>query len=294
MSKIILKKEINVLKDLLNNLDNFPKEKSPKGIGQLSKIKFSIIRYSLSNGKEVNVFLGEPKEKKIDKIPAIIFHTGAIPINRGTQEFNIEQIYKTANSKPNSSLVKILQEYAVFFIRYSDEVTGLVDSMGGEDLYSSIEIYDVMKELGNIDTDKIGVHGISRGVDTSLQLLKSVDWIKYMILKSGAYNFENSFNYRGNNWFPALLFSINLLDKKEIKKRSVINWVDELPKNTPLLIVNGTKDCRCDVGEARAFVEKYGKINPNIEYVEYDDDHFLKNYTKEYDDCFFKFLKKFK
>ena len=77
MSKIILKKEINVLKDLLNNLDNFPKEKSPKGIGQLSKIKFSIIRYSLSNGKEVNVFLGEPKEKKIDKIPAIIFHTGA-------------------------------------------------------------------------------------------------------------------------------------------------------------------------------------------------------------------------
>ena len=73
--------------------------------------------------------------------------------------------------------------------------------MGGEDLYSSIEIYDVMKELGNIDTDNIGVYGISRGVDTSLQLLKSVDWIKYMILKSGSYNFENSFNYRGNNWF---------------------------------------------------------------------------------------------
>jgi dipeptidyl aminopeptidase/acylaminoacyl peptidase len=69
--------------------------------------------------------------------------------------------------------------------------------------------------------------------------------------------------------------------KKELKKRSVIYWANELNKNSSLLILCGTNDKRVSPKQAEKIAEKLTEIDYDFELKKYETDHFFSNKKTE-------------
>jgi dipeptidyl aminopeptidase/acylaminoacyl peptidase len=65
--------------------------------------------------------------------------------------------------------------------------------------------------------------------------------------------------------------------KKELQKRSVINWADELDKNASLLILCGTEDEQVNPNQADLIAKKLKEINYNFKLEKVKTDHKFSN-----------------
>jgi dipeptidyl aminopeptidase/acylaminoacyl peptidase len=69
--------------------------------------------------------------------------------------------------------------------------------------------------------------------------------------------------------------------REELKKRSVIFWVDELPCNTSYLILCGTQDTLVSPAHSRNVAKKLERMDYDVEFHEFETDHKFSNKKDE-------------
>lgn len=216
----------------------------------------------VSDGRIVKGFLVEPKEGR--NLPCIIYNRG------GSKDFS-----KIKECQLFFKIAKIASwGYTVIASQYSGNDGGEgKDECGGMDLQDVFNLKPMLDQYIKTDSSKIGMFGASRGDMMTYMALREVDWIKAAVIKAGSTN-----EIRGYEERPEVKdYRKDMYDvesKIENIKRSAIYWVDELPKNVPILMVHGTKDeCLSALDSIEMAGELYKNKIPFELHVYKGDDH---------------------
>ena len=226
----------------------------------------------VSDGLKVKGYLAWPKAPGI--YPAVIYNRGG-NLDFGKLSCTTLSVYAA------SGFVAIGSQY-----RGNDGGEGL-EEFGGEDINDVMNLIPVLQTLPNVDADKIGMVGYSRGgmmtyLALKEQTLRGLDDIKAACTVGGTADlFMNGENRQDmvTGVFVPLIGGTPEQLPQEFEARSATYWADKI--NTPLLIQHGEIDWRVSVEESRKLaqeLEKYGKVYELI--VHPGDDHGLSLHNR--------------
>lgn len=232
----------------------------------LNKLDFYFITYQ-SDSLKVRGILIEPK--KDGKYPIVIFNRG------GNRDF--AQLTVATMIMYTSKLAE--QGYVIIGSNYREN-----DEFGGKEINDVLNLTETVKEIEKADTSCIGMFGWSRGGMMTYLALQKSDKIKTAIVGNGPTDLFGTISDRPEMESKVIAECIpNYLENKEseLKKRSVIYWVDELDKNSSLLILCGTNDERVNPKQTHRLLEKLKEIAYNYELREFETDHFFSDKKTE-------------
>ena len=114
----------------------------------------------------------------------------------------------------------------------------------GRGVRDVLALTQLLDEIPNADSTRLGMHGWSRGGMQTYIAAKSLPNIKAIAVGAGNSDEEMALKIRPK--FEKMLIKRvpNFKDNRaeELKKRSVIKWTDKLPKKAPILLLHGDKD----------------------------------------------------
>lgn len=201
----------------------------------LDSIEIYMITY-LSDGLKINGLLVKPKKE--GKYPCIIYNRGG---NRNFGSLKIAHGAITLGQIAKEGYVVIASQY-----RGNGGSEGK-EEFGGKDVNDVTILTEVLKEIEDADTSRIGMYGWSRGgMMTYIALTKS-DKIKAAVVGGAISDNFSSIKDRPEMETGVLSELIpNYAENKdvELEKRSAIKWADKFPKNVPILMLHGNSDWR--------------------------------------------------
>lgn len=119
------------------------------------------------------------------------------------------------------------------------------DDYGGTDSLKSITVLrNILKGLSVADHSCIGMKGHSRGGLMIYMMLRQVSWVKAAMIAATPTDQIRQGKERPG-WRAHQIKRWGR-SRAESIKRSPLRWAEELPKKTPLLIMQGASDCRVD------------------------------------------------
>lgn len=126
------------------------------------------------------------------------------------------------------------------------------DEFGGSDVNDVLALPALLTEIPEADPTKIALLGLSRGVMQSYLVAKQLPDIKGIVSIAGPADMRTVLAER-----PAMerVYSARIPDYQqnkvaELSKRSVVDWLDQLP-NRPILLIHGTADKQVNVEQSR-------------------------------------------
>jgi len=225
-----------------------------------------------SDGSRIHGFIVE-KANSQKKKPVVIYCRGGNNHPSTKYIFDLNR-KKLCGRLTDLGLMQLVKDDKIIIFasnirgsRYSEGV----DEFCGGDIKDTINLFKIIKQYGPADEKNVSVLGWSRGCTTAMLMHKEVDWINCLVLGAGQYD------YLHDEYFRPKMFEI--LKKKfkfepvDFHGRSAINWVDKLPKTTPILILHGTLDWRVSVESSRKLDQELSKHDIPHEYVEYPHDN---------------------
>lgn len=270
MSKIIDRKEIE-LSPIQNKMI-----KSGWGEETLENTIVEKIKYD-SDGLKIKGYIARPKDDS-KKYPCVIWCRGGIGNAGAIDSFNAKGIFGQIAS----------WGYVVFASQYRGNDGGEGnDEFGGDDVNDVLNLKELAKEINCADETNCGIEGWSRGgMMTYLTLTKDHDF-KCAVTSGGIANLRcNSDESR----FMKKLYEATMGEhgsepfNEKCQSRSIINFADKLPKDTPLLLVHGTADNRVLPHDSLDLAYKLQDYGIPYQLVMLKDgDHFLKSHRKEVD-----------
>lgn len=236
----------------------------------LDNINFYVIVYK-SDSLLVNGIIAEPKKE--GRFPVIIFNRG------GNKE-----IGKVAKAKTLYSLITMASkladaDYLLISSCYREE-----DEFGGDDLNDVLNLTETIKSIDKADASRVGMYGWSRGGMMTYLSLKNSTKIKTAVVGNGPSDLEALIIDRPEMESRVCAKLIPGYEKnktKELQKRSVINWADELDKNANLLILCGTEDEQVNPNQADLIAHKLAEINYDFKLEKVKTDHTFSNKKEE-------------
>ena len=135
------------------------------------------------------------------------------------------------------------QGYLVIASQYSGcgESEGVDDDGGEQTVNDVLRLYDLLRHDARADALRIGMYGGSRGGMMTYLCLRYASWIKAAVSVCGVASLmDTSFRPEMEAHYQEV-FGGGVAERRA---RSVLEWVDELPKTTPLLLLHGTADWR--------------------------------------------------
>lgn len=188
-----------------------------------------------SDGLNVNGFLVTPKSPGI--YPCVIWNRG------GVKEFGKLNLLRTS-----AMLGKLASKgYVVIATQYrGNGGSEGREEYGGKEIADVLNLIDVLNEVPQADTSKIGMFGGSRGGMMTYIALTKTDRIKTAAVLGAPSDEYASLKDRPNleNLLIELVKDYEQNKEAELDKRSAIKWADQFPKNVPLLIMHGNADWR--------------------------------------------------
>ncbi|GLB49388.1 alpha/beta hydrolase family protein [Neptunitalea lumnitzerae] len=230
----------------------------------LDAIDFSLIVYK-SDSLLVNAIQAEPKKE--DVYPAIIYNRG------GNQMFG-----KNAKGRTLYNLLqvaKLAEKHVVLATCYREQ-----DEFGGNDLNDVLYLIKTAKTLPNVDENRIGMAGWSRGGMMTYLALKHSKEIKAAAVINGPTDLERLIEERPameTEVCAKLIPDYQSQKEKALQERSVLYWPNELDTNASLLIVCGSKDTSVNPEQAHLINDKLQDINYPVSFHEFDTDHSFTN-----------------
>lgn len=243
----------------------------------LSSVQCFEVTY-MSDSSLVRGVLMEPKQGTAH--PAIIFNRGG---NREFATLSVGMVISVLGKVASEGYVVTASNY-----RWEDE-------FGGADTNDVLNLLAITRELPNVDPERIGMMGWSRGAMMTCQALKGRHHIKTAVLVSGAPNLFNTLEER-----PALeehVFSKYILsyqDDKEsaLKERSPHYWADKLDRATALLMLNGTMDRHVDYRQTERFSAKLDSIGFPHQFHLFETNHGFSNMRAKLDSLLLQWFDK--
>jgi dipeptidyl aminopeptidase/acylaminoacyl peptidase len=252
------------LQNAFGDLDAAKAEKISK------KIRGFAFEYASKNGK-VSGLLVLPKMPSSKKIPCIIYNRG------GYKDFSILRpgaVFKNLGFLAVEGYIVIASQYS------GNMLSEGKDDYGGKDVDDIVALYDILKTIPVADVGRIGVYGGSRGGMMTLLLMRKVKWIKAACIVSGLYNLVTTAKRRPE--MKRVFKEAFGGSQKELMKRSVRYWTDELPKNVPILMLHGSTDERASPLDALETSKEFLKCKVPHRLVLFESaDHSLAKFSDE-------------
>ncbi|HET55695.1 MAG TPA: S9 family peptidase [Ignavibacteria bacterium] len=270
MSKIIDRKEIELTQIQEKMI------RSGWGNDTVDKTTVEKITYD-SDGLKVKGYIARPTDNS-QKYPCIIWCRGGIGNAGAIDSFNAKGIFGQIAS----------WGYVVFSSQYRGNDGGEgKDEFGGSDVNDVINLKAIAEEIDCADTSNWGIEGWSRGgMMTYLTLTKDNNF-NCAIVTGGIANLRCNSD---ESKFMKKLYEVTMGKhgtesfNQKCESRSIVNFADKLPKNTPLLLIHGTADNRVLPHDSLDLSYKLLEYNIPFELVMLKDgDHFLKGHRKEVD-----------
>lgn len=228
----------------------------------------------LSDDLKVKGYIAYPKNSDKEKLPCIIWNRGGYKNKGAIDHFNAKGIYGQLAS----------WGYVVFASQYRGNNGGEgKEELGGSDVNDILNLIPLADEIPEADSSKWAIEGWSRGgMMTFLALLKNPDF-KCAVLSGAISNLKQiaDENPSTKEFYKELINKENF--EEELKKRSAINFAENLPK-IPYLLMHGASDDTVSSIQSIELSKKF--IEENIEHrivIFENGDHFLKNHRKEVD-----------
>lgn len=224
----------------------------------------------MSDGLKVKGYLTQPKAP--GTYPAVIWNRG------GNREYGLLE--------PLALKPYAINGYVAVGSQYRGNGGGEGrEEFGGADVNDVLNLIPLLKSLPDVDVDRIGMVGYSRGgmmtyIALKEQTLRGANDIKAACTVGGVTDLFMCAKERpdmlSNVLIPLIGGSPSQVSK-EYEARSSTYWADKI--NVPLLLQHGEADWRVSVEQARKLaqeLDKYGKIYKLITYP--GDDHGLSNH----------------
>lgn len=221
--------------------------------------------------KKYNGFFVRPKRSK-GRLPVIIYNRGGVG---DVGKVTAVQLYSGLIAK------LVTAGYAVIGSQYMelDNDGGTRDEVGGHDLNSTLTLYDMIATEPTLDKERIGIFGVSRGGSATFQVLTHKLNIKAAVIFSGLIDCTDK------TFRPELIKYYTKFfnpTAQELEKRSVLYWVDKLPKTVPILLLAGTADWRTDPLKTLDLAKKFQEQNVPYRLIMYEGaDHYLTEFKTE-------------
>ncbi|WP_051652392.1 alpha/beta hydrolase [Clostridium algidicarnis] len=269
-------------RDFITNINENPKvSESTVHLGE----EYLDISYKVLEKEELTLDFYAPSKSNKTTWPLIIY------IHGGSWAFGDKSI--------DDSFIPILNKlkekgYAIASINYRLSSSDSSFPSPVEDCKDAIRWFYKNKDIYNIDTDNIGLLGVSSGAhlallssysnendfigDESLSSYKSN--IKYVIDYSGPTNFDindiRSSDETSMSIIKNLLGEDNIYKEDLLNLASPINYIDS--NSTPTLIIHGEKDSTVPINQSIKLYEKGIDAGMNINLLKVDNgDHSLSN-----------------
>lgn len=217
-----------------------------------------------SNGHQVEGFLIEPKEG--GPLPVVIYNRG------GTKDFGSITERFLRCTRP-AALAEA--GFLVIATQYSGAGRSEgVDDFGGPQTLQDIRgLYDLLEGDPRADISRLGMFGGSRGGMMTYMLLREVSWIKAAATMAGSADLiDTSFRPEMDAHYERM-FGGTFIERE---KRSVLSWVQDLPKDVPLLLMHGTADWRVNPLDSLRLAQRCYEEHIPCRYISYEGaDHGL-------------------
>ncbi len=277
--EVIHKEALKSFSDLVNYVQN---TESRDSVGLLesrfayfAKVKVYGITY-WSDSLKVKGFLLMPKTNGI--YPAIIYNRG------GSLEHG--SLTHPAASIGIGELARLAhQGYVIVASQYRGNGGGEgMEQYGGADINDVLNLIPLLESLPNVDSSKIGMFGWSRGGMTSFLTMKKNKRIKATALGAPSSDLTRSILDRPllDEWWSHFIPNYNVNKAQVLKRRSVIYWVHELPKDVPVLLLQGENDIALHPDFTLDLAKAFTKHKVPYKLVKFvSGSHSLKEYHDE-------------
>lgn len=240
------KQELLIEKTLISDLSNTPiysnltetindKIVWKETYKYIDSIEIYKITY-MSDGLKIKGLLVKPKQQ--GNYPCVIFNRG------GNRDFGA---LKMAHGIiPMGQIAK--EGYVVIASQYrGNGGSEGQEEFGGADVNDVTILPEVLEEIEEADTDKIGMYGWSRGGMMTYIALTKTNRIKTAIV-GGA--ISDSFKTIADRpemetqVIAELVPNYNIKKEEALTERSAVKWANKFPKNVPILMLHGNADWR--------------------------------------------------
>jgi dipeptidyl aminopeptidase/acylaminoacyl peptidase len=120
------------------------------------------------------------------------------------------------------------------------------DEFGGADVKDVTSLIDLVASLPNADGDRVGMQGWSRGGMQALLASRNNDRIRAIAIGGAVTDLIDWKEFRPElgDLFQKMIPGVPEFEQRELRNRSPIAWLEELPKAAPILLIHGTGDVR--------------------------------------------------
>lgn len=226
------------------------------------------------DGIEVHGYVIKPKVVK-SELPVLIFNRGG---NGNFGKIYFPNMFINLFPIANAGFVIIGSNYRGTFSKNT-----LLDEFGGKDVNDVIALLDFISNIEGADEERIGMYGDSRGGMQTHLALKKTGKVKAIATIAGATDLLQELDFRP---FMEQIYKRQIPNYEknkvaELKKRSVLTWVDELSQNIPILLLHGEDDKRVSVNDSIQLAIKLTKYNIPHKLVVYPADNHGLSLNKE-------------
>lgn len=224
------------------------------------------------DGLTIEGFYVKPKQANSGALPVVIFNRG------GNARFG-----KVMFGTKMALIADIAaQGYLVIGSQYRGASSDAVknngeDEFGGRDVNDVLALPALLDEIPEADPTKIALFGWSRGVMQSYLVAKQMPEIKTIISIAGNADVRDALKWRPSmeRVYIARVPDYQQNKAAELSKRSVVDWLDQLPSR-PILLVHGSADKQVNVEQSRLLSAKLTERQHQHKLVIYqNDDHSL-------------------
>ncbi|MBL7974731.1 MAG: prolyl oligopeptidase family serine peptidase [Candidatus Kapabacteria bacterium] len=189
----------------------------------------------LSDGLRIKGFLALPPANQSGMYPGLIFNRGGTG-ERGA--LTAESAFAYAGLYASWGYVTVASNY-----RGHGGSEG-TEEWGGHDVDDAMNCIELLRGLGYVDMNRVGLIGGSRGGMMAYMMLRQTNIFKAAVTIGAPTMLHTTDNhaYIRKTFAKFVPHDIDITD--ELKKRSVVVWANELCPTTPLLITHGTGDKR--------------------------------------------------
>ncbi|KZN51965.1 S9 family peptidase [Pseudoalteromonas luteoviolacea] len=217
-------------------------------------------------GQDVRGFVVKPINNK-KKMPVIIYNRGGNG-NYGAVVFG--HLMRNVFPLAKEGFIIIGSQYRGTFSR-----NDTLDQFGGADVADVTALMDILPNIEGADINRVGMYGVSRGAMQTHLAVKEMPAVKVIATQAGVVDLNKELEFRPamEKVYKKRIPNYSAEKHAQLAKRSVMTWVDKLPKQTPILIMHGDKDKRVSVDNSIRFAKALAQHKVPHKLVVYQGDN---------------------
>lgn len=243
-----------------------------------STMQCSAITYE-NDGYTIPGWMLKPNTEPNVALPVIVYNRGG---NASYSAITLASLLYNLAPLADQGFIVVASQYRGV-VKSDPEKYGL-DQFGGDDVRDVTKLVQLASRIPGADENNIFMSGASRGAMMTFLALRDGSPVRAVAVTAGVSDLSEDLKAdpRMEKVYAARIPNYSANKIAALRERSVTNWIEELPKSVPILILHGEKDPRVSASQAttlKAMLDKSGYSSKLIIYP--GDDHYLSKHKQE-------------